>query len=679
MMISPVRRQPACLPRILAAVSVAMVFGGCAIQTPGIALDDLRARAEAGNPVAQFELGQSYLVDNGTGTDPKIGALWIEKAAINEHRDAQYLLGYLYAEGIGVARDQVTSASWLEAAALKQHSVAQNSLGEAYRDGRGVAKNDSTAILWIRRAAAQNLPEANLNLARMYEQGRGVSRDETRAAELYRGAASQGNAEAGFRLGVLFEQGRGVVEDVDEALRWYGIAASEGNAEAELRMNKILAENDETSNRPSPFEAAVSAAERGSPRAQLALGFKYEQGLGVSKDVAEALRWYREAASQGNAEAEVRISRLEGRSGQVVSRPSPFDEMKRAAEQGDSEAQRALGFKYERGLGVESDLSLALEWYEKAASQGNPTAKLRMNMLLAENREPVEQLTSLEISQRSAAEGDPEAQFLLALRYEQARGIPTDLGEALHWYEEAASQGHAAAQLRITSILADQGRMEEADFFAWAKREASGGESEAQYAVAQRYEAGNGVEKDLDQALIWYHSAADGGSAKAQRALGEMYDEGRGVEQDSDEALRWYEKAANQGNADTRLRVAESLDDDAEQIIGGPSPFEVTTRAAESGEAEAQFALGLAYELGSGVSADAQIASEWYSAAADQGHAPAQTALGVMYMIGAGVDRNDSQAMIWFQRAADQGEAGGQFYLGLMVLGGEKTSKSKGR
>src|SRR5450432_4186994 len=39
-------------------------------------------------------------------------------------------------------------------------------------------------------------------------------------------------------------------------------------------------------------------AERGSARAQVALGFLYERGLGVSKNAATAAKWYRKSAEQ---------------------------------------------------------------------------------------------------------------------------------------------------------------------------------------------------------------------------------------------------------------------------------------------------------------------------------------------------------------------------------------------
>ena len=42
----------------------------------------------------------------------------------------------------------------------------------------------------------------------------------------------------------------------------------------------------------------------------------------------------------------------------------------KAAEQGDAEAQYNLGVMYENGQGVDVNYKKAIEWYEKAAEQG---------------------------------------------------------------------------------------------------------------------------------------------------------------------------------------------------------------------------------------------------------------------------------------------------------------------
>lgn len=48
---------------------------------------------------------------------------------------------------------------------------------------------------------------------------------------------------------------------------------------------------------------------------------------------------------------------------------------RKAAEQGDADAEYAMGLCYEEGTGVEQDFAQAAMWYEKAAQQGHADAQ----------------------------------------------------------------------------------------------------------------------------------------------------------------------------------------------------------------------------------------------------------------------------------------------------------------
>jgi hypothetical protein len=82
------------------------------------------------------------------------------------------------------------------------------------------------------------------------------------------------------------------------------------------------------------------AAEQGDAQAQNNLGFMYETGQGVSRDYQEAAKWYRKAAEQGHAMA-----------------------------------QLSLGEMYHEGRGVPRDDQEAVKWFRKAAKQGNAPAQ----------------------------------------------------------------------------------------------------------------------------------------------------------------------------------------------------------------------------------------------------------------------------------------------------------------
>ena len=70
------------------------------------------------------------------------------------------------------------------------------------------------------------------------------------------------------------------------------------------------------------------------------MGLSYSRGEGVKKDPGKAVEWWRKAASQGEAEA-----------------------------------QYSLGLMDEKGFGVRQDLRKATEWFRKAAAQGHAKAR----------------------------------------------------------------------------------------------------------------------------------------------------------------------------------------------------------------------------------------------------------------------------------------------------------------
>lgn len=67
------------------------------------------------------------------------------------------------------------------------------------------------------------------------------------------------------------------------------------------------------------------------------------------------------------------------------------------------------------------------------------------------------------------------------------------------------------------------------------------------------YENGWGVEKDYQQAYLWYKKAAAKGEMNAQHNLASLYQQGHGVEKDLNKAASWYEKAAEQDNGESQL------------------------------------------------------------------------------------------------------------------------------
>ena len=108
------------------------------------------------------------------------------------------------------------------------------------------------------------------------------------------------------------------------------------------------------------------AAEQGDASAQTNLGFMYDRGLGVAQNYAEAVRWYRKAAEQGIAKA-----------------------------------QSNLGFMYQQGRGVKRDYVQAHKWLNIASALGNKNTK--------KIAKPGRQLVEIGMTAQQIAEAQKEA------------------------------------------------------------------------------------------------------------------------------------------------------------------------------------------------------------------------------------------------------------------------------
>ena len=107
-----------------------------------------KARAEKGDAVAQFSLGNCYENGNGVAKNLDEAANWWRKAADQGHPNAQFKTGLCYESGIGVPRDFVQAVSWYRKAAEQGHAGAQFNLGGRYYNGEGVTKDEIEAYAY---------------------------------------------------------------------------------------------------------------------------------------------------------------------------------------------------------------------------------------------------------------------------------------------------------------------------------------------------------------------------------------------------------------------------------------------------------------------------------------------------------------------------------------------------
>ncbi len=213
------------------------------------------------------------------------------------------------------------------------------------------------------------------------------------------------------------------------------------------------------------------------------------------RDYKVALEWFKAAAKQGHAEAQLILSRIYF-SGRPASFPLDYNKglkwLKVAAEQGYAEAQYQLAERYyygEHSKNGERDWPTAVEWHEAAARQGHA-----------------------------------KAQYKLGEMYEFGHGVKKDPQKAFEWFKAAVEQGHKEAQtsLRTTAeAAAKQG-------YVWA-----------QFELGEIYYKGRGVTKDYKLAAEWFKAAAEQGHAEAQNRLDKIYSKVKGLKESFQNVEYW--------------------------------------------------------------------------------------------------------------------------------------------
>ena len=220
-------------------------------------LDQIQSQAQAGQAIAQTDLG----------------------------------LRYLY--GKDVVQDFAQAANWFNAAATQGSAEGQNQLARLYFDGLGVSQDSAEALALFEQAATSGQPTHLADLARVLETD---PKTVARAAALYTRAADAGHIEAIVSLGILYQSGRGVAQDFERARNLYSTAATAGNGRAMNNLGLMYVrgegiEQDYTS-------AAVlfeSAAKLGVKQAFRNLGVLYENGYGVPLNEEKAIALYKQA------------------------------------------------------------------------------------------------------------------------------------------------------------------------------------------------------------------------------------------------------------------------------------------------------------------------------------------------------------------------------------------------
>lgn len=203
--------------------------------------------------------------------------------------------------------------------------------------------------------------------------------------------------------------------------------------------------------------------------------------------------------------------------------------LKGFAKQGDPIMQNLLGVCLCAGYGCEENPHKALQWWTKAAEQGEVCSQRCLGGCYFKGDLGVRKNYKKAVYwlEKAAFQNDNESQMMLGECYRMGHGCDKNLKKASFWYTKAAEIGN----------------------------------SEAMYILGVCYYNGDGVRKSRKRAFEYFKMAAEEGHPDAQYQLANFYLHGCSVKADTWKAWELFNKAAVQGHEEAKKLVNDILSD----------------------------------------------------------------------------------------------------------------------
>lgn len=454
-----------------------------------------------------------------------------------------------------------------------------------------------------------------------------------------------------------------------------------------------------------------------APYAFERMGWIYENGLGVEKDLIRAACLYGKAAGFNLTEYPDRET-MAGL-GRILDQV----EWKELADADGGHTFWVLGCLYGTGWGVEKDAEKALQYYLRAAEAGNEQAMRALGEICEEagdfeaalgwyeQAENFSMLSEFWWAGRGGVQDyDRAFEYLrrdieadragsspveLGCMYECGLGVEKDLETAVAHYREALEWDRYSADMALWRLKA----LDIPEDQISAERSEGSGAHEVVEIVppVESVSAPQGcgeqtvesisaeVEEIQEKWLEREHGAAEQGDTDAMVRLGSLYLTRKGSD-NAREAAKWYRKAAELGHADAMAELGKLYEEGRGVLGNEQKAVQWYRKAAENGSDEGMFNLGNACRHGVGGSGDLKEALEWYRRAAELGYSPAvksmleiehahknaengdvdaMVRLGCMYLE-SGKTADAREALDWFRKAAELGHADAMVHLGKM-------------
>lgn len=239
------------------------------------------------------------------------------KAALN--------IGWCYATGTGVTRDYSIAARYYWHSSTKSNSDAMINLAALLTNGVGVPKNINDALNLLSQASALNHDYADFAKAQIHLRHIGGPEHEKIAYWTLKSLEKSQDSHVLNELGVCYSQGRGVERNIKKSFNlfkkaaekkdfWgiinlsisylYGYGVERNEKESKRLVNQAKSSYDES------FIALDMISSTETKWGSDGIGYMYEHGIGVRRNLGKALQFYKAAANAGNEESWLHVARI---------------------------------------------------------------------------------------------------------------------------------------------------------------------------------------------------------------------------------------------------------------------------------------------------------------------------------------------------------------------------------
>ncbi|RGG46464.1 sel1 repeat family protein [Ruminococcus sp. AF21-11] len=392
--------------------------------------------------------------------------------------------------------------------------------------------------------------------------------DFKKAEQLLLSESQRGNVLAVYDLGKLYSTDKLGEKSEEISIAKYtqalqGFLQIEPNSKklkpyVQYRIGKMFCYGRGTEqNYQKAFEWFERSAKQKNKFAQFSLANLYYYGSGIEKDLSQAFLWYQRSSSQGQPYAAYSIAQMY-RYGEYVTKDN--DTAQRYYKQAlsgflkiesDDMANDDLFYKlgqmFNLGLGTDSDVTKAIEYFRRSAEMNNKNGLFEYGKaLLTGEHIPQDTDSAVKLLEKAVKLKNSNAKRFLALEYISGEHLEQDFEKGIALLTECADSGDVIASYRLGKIYL-QGEIMPQNLDKAEKYLLLAEDSEyTQYALAKLYLQ---EEKyDIQKAVDYFENGADK-NHWASYQLGRIYLFGaKDIERDKEKAIEWFTKSANDGN-----------------------------------------------------------------------------------------------------------------------------------